>query len=341
MVLKPSLSFIVVSIEYFAGFLDGEGQISLARIPRARSNEYCIRISVYNTDRRILEEIRQTFGGALCSTASRSRRWKPSHALIWTNAAGARLLSEVAPHLRVKSQQAGALKDFVEHMHKIRRRRDRLGRLLPLPIRERKIREAFYMRLKKLNKRGSTTLRRRRSFSHDREPRILSLEYLAGFIDAEGCLMISRWHNPRYRRPHYGPRMCIGNTNRAILEDVQAFYGGILTDQPAGKAGWKDAYQLVWTGGMIEGLLSSVAPYLHVKRRQARLVMRFIRHTKKTKQGRSGRFFAPHRDEVVLFREALYRRMKELNAKGPKVPSGASKRAPSPGYGNVESGRRQ
>lgn len=53
----------MVSTEYLAGFIDGEGYVALGRIPRLRSHEYPLRVVVYNTNRKILEEIRQGWEG--------------------------------------------------------------------------------------------------------------------------------------------------------------------------------------------------------------------------------------------------------------------------------------
>lgn len=320
MYLSP---FIVIPVEYLAGFLDGEGQVSLARIPRRRSNEYCVRVVIYNTDRGILHEIRRTWGGVLTSVGSRSPRWKPSYALIWTNASAFRLLTVVKRHLRVKSKQATALDEFLNHARKCRRRRDRFGRLLPLSIREVKLREAFYTRLKLLNRRGSTMVPwRGEAVARSGAPRNVPVKYLAGFIDAEGCLMIAKVRSPAHLRPRYSARVCIGNTNRAILEDTQQSYGGILANQPARTAGWKDAYQLIWTHRSVERLLRSIQPYLRIKRRHARILLRFIAHKKKTRQGRTGRGFAPLPPGVVAYRENLYGRMRKLNAKGPPLRRG-------------------
>ncbi|MGQ0796665.1 MAG: hypothetical protein ACT4OI_02195, partial [Methanobacteriota archaeon] len=100
-----------------AGFVDGEGYLGLARIcRRGRSPEYCLRISVYNTNREVLVDIRQGLGGVMSAVGQRSRMWKPSYALIWTNAAAAKLLGKLSPYLRIKSRQAKALLDFQEHL---------------------------------------------------------------------------------------------------------------------------------------------------------------------------------------------------------------------------------
>lgn len=134
----------MVSIGYLAGFVDGEGYLGLARIPRrGRSPEFCLRVSIYNTDRDVLDEIQRTTGGIMSEVGQRMPAWKPSFALIWTNAAAAKLIQQMAPFLRVKARQAVALLKFQEHIRASRRIRDSGGRLLPLPLQELVIREAF------------------------------------------------------------------------------------------------------------------------------------------------------------------------------------------------------
>lgn len=311
-------------MEYAAGFVDGEAQVCLGRIPRRRSYEYCLRISIYNTNQPILTEIRKSWGGTLTRVASRNPRWKPCFALIWTNAAAARFLSQIEPHLRVKSRQAAVLNQFRKHVSTCRRTRDRFGRLLPLSRRELEIREAFYSRLKDINRKGVTIGQRRQQVSpRRRNGQSPSVEYLAGFIDAEGCLRLTKvlfagWN------PQYGARVQVSNTNRTVLEDLQHSFGGIITNHPRRALGWKDEYQLLWTGRKVEPLLRVAGPYLRIKQRQARIVLRFLRHRRETRQGRIGRAFAHFPKSVIEFREDLFLRIKELNSRGPspsKVPA--------------------
>ena len=313
----------MASIEYLAGFIDGDGSLSLAkRFPRWRSYEYSLRVVLYNTNREVLAEIRQTFGGVLTDVGPRSAAWKPRYALIWTNATAATLLSTVGFHLRVKRRQATTLLEFQEHLRECHRARDPRGRLLPLSGRELELREALYGHLKTLNAKGVNSPILPRSTGAVCEPqprkrRDLSARYLAGFIDAEGCLMITQSKDPRVWRQQFRARISIGNTDRNVLEDIRQAYGGILVNQPPAKVGWKHAYQLIWSDGMVERLLSFVAPYLRVKREQATVMVAFIRHRKSTRQGRKRGCFASLPDEVLAFREGLHRRMKELNTRGP------------------------
>ena len=161
--------------------MDGEGYLGLARIRRRnRTSEYCLRACIYNSNLAILKEIQRTVGGTMSDVGQRNPAWKPSYALIWTNAAAAGVVRRVSPFLRIKSQQGAALLAFNEHIRSGRRLRNRAGHLLPWSVREVKFRQGIYRRLKRLNRKGPVGRR-------DREgPRVsihqakVSPKYVAG-----------------------------------------------------------------------------------------------------------------------------------------------------------------
>lgn len=162
-------------------------------------------------------------------------------------------------------------------------------------------------------------MQRQRIPTRGRKSRAISPEYLAGFIDAEGSLMLAKVKRLAHWSPGYAARVYVDNTNKAILEDIQRGFGGILTDQPAREPGWKHGYKLVWSGRRVDRLLSLIEPYLQVKRSRARILLQFIGHKRRTKQGHVGRSFARLSPWVLTYRETLYRRMRELNARGPRL----------------------
>jgi hypothetical protein len=283
------------------------------------STEYSVRVVVYNCCREVLEEIRRAFGGTLSYNASRNPKWKPSLALIWTNAAAVGLLETVSPFLRIKSRHAEVLLRFAGHIRKCRRARDGRGRLLPLSDRELRVRERFHERLRRLNARGSASIVLRGRQGRDRRPRIstvLSPEYLAGFIDGEGSLMISRWADSM-NLPRYGSRIAVSNTDRLVLEEIQQIFGGLVFNQPRARIGWKDAHALIWTGPRARKLLPIVAPYLRVKRKQAAVMRQFMSCERKQRQNGIRRCLKPLPREVIAELEEMRRRIKSLNAKGP------------------------
>jgi len=181
----------MIPVEYLAGFVDGEGYLRIARIRRrGRSPEYCLRVCVYNTNLAILEEIRDTFGGTMSAVEQRRPSWKPSFALIWTNAAAAKITATLAPFLTVKAEQADALLAFNARIRSTRKSRDSSGRLLHLRPRELQQRADLYEHVKVLNRTGPPVRPRVNRKVLERKQPKLSAEYVAGFVDGEGSLMI-------------------------------------------------------------------------------------------------------------------------------------------------------
>jgi len=280
--------------------------------------EYCLRLSVYNTNREILDEIQRIWGGTLSVVEQRKPNWKQSYALIWTNASAARLLEQLAPFLRIKSRQVDTCLRFQEHIRRCKRQRTSGGQLASLSLDERMIRERYYRRLKELNTRDPAV---RRQTGDSAPPWIRQqdppAEYLAGFMDAEGSFMIVKSKASRSRGTQVRARISAASTDLAVIEDIRRAYGGIMVNQARRKSKWNPSHQLVWTSGQIGPLLRSIRPHLRIKGKQADLLIDFARHKTSTQQGRSGRCFAALPGEVVVFRENLYNRVHELNAKGP------------------------
>ena len=310
----------MLSAEYLAGLLDGEGSLSLARRNhRDRSIEYSVRVAVYNCDRAVLEAVKKSWGGHLASVGPRHPEWRAAHSLIWTNSAAAGVLRALAPHLRVKARHAAALLRFQAHVNESGRSRDSAGRLLSITEREQRIRARFHAQLKSMNHRGSPVRSRgaSRANSSPHEARISS-EYLAGFVDAEGSLMIAKFRATSPGKWYYRARASLDNVDGQVLREIQKSYGGILFKPRRRKSGWRVVYKLVWTGDRTQRLLHPILPHLRVKRKQGELLLRFIEHRSQTSLRRIGNRASPLPDRVIALREDFHARMRELNARGPR-----------------------
>lgn len=316
----------MISVGYLAGFIDGEGSLSVNRIPRhERSTEYCVRLRITNSNSGILKDIQSVHGGTLARSPDRNPRWKRGYVLTWTNAAATRIIETVSPHLRVKARQAKALLEFAHHIRSCKRRRDEKGRLLPLSEWQMGIRRAFFRRLKLLNVRGkSQGPRPERSGMNEDRVRVggkITPEYLAGFMDGEGSIMITRSSRRNSRGLSYRARIDITNTDRCVLEEIRDQYGGFISRQTWQNEAWNTGYHLIWTEGVIDRSLLRLRPRLRLKRRQADLVLRFLDHVRDSVRTREGRLFAPYPKSVWEFREAIFQTMKVLNMKGPETPA--------------------
>lgn len=212
--------------------MDGEGYLALARVRRPnRAYEYCLRLVIYNTNREILTQVQRSWGGTLSAVGQRRPGWKPSFAIIWTNAAAAELTRYLAPYLLIKSRQADLLLSFQERVHDAGRLRRPDGSLRPLPHHERLRRESLFKQVKRLNTRDPAVRARRFPCPRRAVPsRPPSPAYVAGFVDGEGSLMIVRSKAGGRRTLDYRARVSISNTDTRVLETIRGRFGGMLED---------------------------------------------------------------------------------------------------------------
>jgi len=148
------------SPKYLAGFIDGEGSLMIARWKSSSSARvyYKSRIAIANTNREVLEEIQQVYGGILANQPPRKAAWRFAYQLIWTDGMVGPLLSVIRPFLRIKRIQLSVLEDLIRSRERALRyqgptRKSRRG--VPAPVRTHQ--EQLYRQIKQLNRRGLPT----------------------------------------------------------------------------------------------------------------------------------------------------------------------------------------
>ena len=98
--------------------------------------------------------------------------------------------------------------------------------------------------------------------------------YMAGFVDAEGCIhLTTRDHDVLLR---------IGNTHRCVLLFLRqhALASGSVTSHPATSTRMTAAHELSFYNQRCATVLTHILPFLHIKRQQAELVLDFFAHRK-------------------------------------------------------------
>ena len=88
---------------------------------------------------------------------------------------------------------------------------------------------------------------------------IITNEWLAGFIDGEGCFNVSRTRKTIF------PRLLIANTNIEILEAIKEKYGGNITSRQL-KSNWKTFNLYRASYKIFKNILNDVMPYLNIKK---------------------------------------------------------------------------
>jgi len=144
-------------LAYIAGFLDGEGTISIVKVKRkdrerSYSSPYYRPILVINnTNREILEWIKSVFGAGQVNLVARKEMGrKPVYRWIVGNAVAIQIAEILYPHLRVKKLQADVVMQYKSTVPSKYNVYGNKG----LPIEIIKERDSFVETLRCLNKRG-------------------------------------------------------------------------------------------------------------------------------------------------------------------------------------------
>lgn len=106
----------------------------------------------------------------------------------------------------------------------------------------------------------------------------LNIYYIAGFIDGEGCISITKTKKRMAGgSPRYFPYLAISNTNLYILEMLKEKYPiGRKIREVLRKEGNRQCYSVRWDGNELRRFLEDIEPYLIEKKKQAQLVLKFM-----------------------------------------------------------------
>jgi hypothetical protein len=129
--------------------------------------------------------------------------------------------------------------------------------------------------------------------------------YLAGIIDGEGSLIVSRSNRGSYFN-YYG-RIHVKNTDYRLIQWLLDKFGGNVHEHlPADLIKHKKAYSWYFSGDAHdkEVLLLALMPYLIVKKEQAKILIEFFRMSREVNPAK---------------REELYQKSGTLNHRGPTV----------------------
>ena len=134
----------------------------------------------------------------------------------------------------------------------------------------------------------------------------LSLEYVAGFLDCDGTVVVVKANTGK--RPRYYGKIMFYSQNLTALEGVKDTVGGKIW------AGY-GVYRLQLSPRDAVAALTALVPYLIIKKEQAKRVLilqEMIRNTKQVGNRITGgsQFLA---DSIYDAREAIYQEVRSLN----------------------------
>lgn len=138
--------------------------------------------------------------------------------------------------------------------------------------------------------------------------------YLAGYIDGDGCLSISKQIS-RGGKIHHGARIAVASVVPEPLYKFQEIFGGSVTDMHVTSLsfsvrGYRPVEQWRLVGLSCEPLLLAIRPYTIIKKAQLEVLLEFIA------AGTSYSRWDLPPPHVLKKREELYLQMRVLNRVG-------------------------
>jgi hypothetical protein len=138
-----------INLDYLAGFVDGEGCISLVKRKARKqgySPEYKPVMIIANTYKELIDKLQSVFGGAIYPQRNRNPIWKARYQLCWNNYEVYKLCRLLSKKLIMKKEQAEIIVAFYDNRPEKKN--------YPLPANELERRQKLYERIRVLNKRG-------------------------------------------------------------------------------------------------------------------------------------------------------------------------------------------
>jgi len=146
------------------------------------------------------------------------------------------------------------------------------------------------------------------------DPTTNQLCYLAGVLDSDGCISISKMKagKQRTKNPRYVLAVTVVNTSKVLMDWLVEKFGGTYKQRKRLSEKHKTTYDWLFSNSKAAGILELVEPYLVSKKGQAQVGIELIRDWV-TVHGQG----ANTPPEEVERRENLFQEMKDLNQRGP------------------------
>jgi|GEM_PF-1581379 hypothetical protein len=280
---------------WLAGVIDGEGSIFLSKLTQGnwtyrRGFIYVASMSLSNSNEAFLRKVQEIIGkGSVNFCAEDREGWKDRWLYRCAGRVLRGLLPQLVPHLLIKKRNAEIMLQYLSFVDA----NPMDGRRRVIPAGYYETLDSLYLAIKKLNEKGRDTepieallsqpssLKRRGRGDRSTDCREMTDEecaWLAGVIDGEGSIFISKVTHPAYRRGYfYRPQIMVSNSNRSFLVRVMEVIGeGTVHIAERGEGNWKTRWEYQGTAGVMRQVLPQIIPYLIIKRVQAEEVLGYF-----------------------------------------------------------------
>lgn len=145
--------------------------------------------------------------------------------------------------------------------------------------------------------------------------------WLAGIIDAEGCLTLKKIKRPtNLNRIGYQPTLDIDSTTPLFLQQIKSAFNnnGSISNGHKQKGNRKPTFHLNLSSNALRKFLPKIKPFLILKRHQVELVLEVL-NILKDNHTKAGKYKEKYKDDVnrnFMRLEEIYKEIGKLNKRG-------------------------
>jgi hypothetical protein len=149
--------------------------------------------------------------------------------------------------------------------------------------------------------------------SYDNQREAVLVGYLAGILDGEGTIAITKTQPNRYANMRYAARITLGMACKEVIDLFSQRYGGAVRVERVPNRRPIYRWAKVGTQAVMD-VLPELTPLLIEKKERAELLMEYCASIDTTRRRGPRGYVLPVSDEELAKREEFYQKMKELNA---------------------------
>lgn len=291
-------------LSYFAGYLDGDGcfYINFVRWKRLKPKPIAA-IVITSVNNAVLYHFKRLFGGTVCLINKAHDNSKALYQLTIRKRNIQEFCFKLKPYLVEKGDQCDLLIQFMEtNDNQIQQ---------SLINRMNIIKDSEYL-VSKYHKQEFEPLR------NTIKPTIEDFAYLAGFIDAECCLGISKY-KPK-NKPNYTYKILLqcNNTKYPVFKWLLERFGGTIHFVNKLKYQKARKNQLTWriSGRALSRILPDIYPFLIHKKPVCEQLITFYKTTLPNGGAHHTNKFRHDYDLSIKIREDIVKKIHQLNSKG-------------------------
>ena len=284
---------------YFAGYIDGDGHFRFRKYLQDGYECFNCKIMITSTRKEPLEYFKTNIGGSFYAKAKKSNNWKQEY--IYTLHVGKKVFSKIKPienFLIEKRTQFKLIEKFLNGTS------DERKSICEIAIKER---DSFLAQIDIFN-----TLK---AENKTRTPKISDFSYLAGYIDAEGCLTVTRKTLKETNSLSFSCHIRVSSTKYPCIQFLVNNFGGCIHYHRSKIKERSDCIQWEITDKTAEPILQNILPFLIIKKSQCEELLN-LRKTFLNRVYPRDKNFRIYYNHFTPIRECIYSTVKTLNKRG-------------------------